>query len=273
MRKIKAFFYVYFKSLTSLSYYSDILKTKFSFSVKYYLFLAVVASLIGTAAATFSLIPGLNKSVSGFAESVKKSYPENLVFTIKNGEWDINVPQPLIIPFPEPEKDMPKNLIVLYKDGTINDLDTLDTLILVNKVNVITKGEDKIEVYPIKNLPDTRFDKGEFVNIADRLYGIVRFLPYLLALAIFAGLLVYYLFIRTTYLLFVGAVVWIVAKIAQVSVGPGGTYRISLHTMTLPVTLALIFELTGLHVPILMWFFVVNLGAAIAVIIKLAKNR
>lgn len=46
MGKGKTFFYAYFKSLTSLSYYGDVIKAPFGFSFKLYLIWIWVVSII-----------------------------------------------------------------------------------------------------------------------------------------------------------------------------------------------------------------------------------
>ena len=61
MSKIKAFGYIYYKSITSIKYYRDVLKAEFSFSFKYFATIAVIASLIITAVASVEIYPEVTK--------------------------------------------------------------------------------------------------------------------------------------------------------------------------------------------------------------------
>jgi hypothetical protein len=274
MKKIKAFFYVYFKSLTSLTYYQDILKTNFNFSVKYYVFLAVMASLIGTLGVSMKTVPEVQNWVSSFMQSVKNAYPNDLVLTIKNNEWDINKPQPFIFPLPQAVKNEPKNILVLYKDGTINDLESLDTMILINKVNMIYRENSGIKVLPLKDLPDATLGKTEFENIINNFNKIAQFIPVFMGMVVFISLLFFYFTIRIMYLVFVGACVWIASKITKTALRYDESLRIGLHAFTLPLTINLLLDLFGVAVPYFgLLLFAVNIVFVIAILKSMNKSH
>src|SRR5690349_6861402 len=138
MTKLKAFAHIYWKSISSPKYYKEMLKTNLKFSLKYFVTLGVFAALITTIGASIVAVPTVKKGISDIATSVKNSYPQDLILTSNNNAWTVNKPEPYSVPFPVTEsnsKDTPKNLIVLYHNGTVDDIKALDTLILVNEKN------------------------------------------------------------------------------------------------------------------------------------------
>ena len=130
--KLKAFFYIYKNSLINPKYYVDLLKTDLNFSIKYFIGLVFLISFISSAVMAIRDIPALRKNLKATIEQTKSLYPDDLIFTIQNEEWFINKEEPFIIPTPlenfesiqslEETEEMPKNLIILDREGTISDI-------------------------------------------------------------------------------------------------------------------------------------------------------
>jgi hypothetical protein len=277
MKKLKAFIYVYTKSLTNLPYYRDILKTGFGFSVKYYLFLALLASILTTTAISIKLVPQSFKIFGDLVNSARSAFPDDLVFSIKSGEWTINRTEPFIVPLPklgEWEQDSgvknPTNLVVFDHNGTIEDLDNLDTLILFNKVNVLYREENKISVVPIKDLPDNIINKTEFDKFVSVFVSILKLFPVLMVLMIFVGVLVLNIVFRVFYFAWFSLFVWLASKIIGNSLGYNESVRISIHSATLPLTLGTLFGFFD-FVPFPFWFGLVNLLFAVFVLLDMKK--
>jgi len=194
MNKLKTFFYSLKNSISSPKYYADVVKTKTKFSVKYYLMLSLLLSVISTVAISTVVIPTIKIFLTDFSEDLKNSYPEDLVMTFKESGWDVNKEEPVLIPMPEkitsqfPDDDdikIPSNLIVMYKEGTINDLDELDTFFLMNKENIIYKEQDgKIVAQPLDQLPDAEITKSDVNSLVDTLFQYTKNLPYFLPILV-----------------------------------------------------------------------------------------
>ena len=276
MKKIKAFGYVFYRSLTNFSYYKDVIKTNFSFSVKYFLFLMLVASVIASVKISVTVVPDMIKGLQKVVTDAKSFYPNDLVFTIKDGEWNVNMPEPLVVPFPivqdSPESTgTPKNLIVFWKNGTIDDLKKLDTLALVNKVNVLYKDGERITGYPIKNLPDSRFDRNDFAKAVKSFDTILSVLPVLFVLGALVFTFLGNTIFRIIYFSWFGLLTWLVAKTMGTDLGYKNSLKIAIHASTLPVLISLVVGLLGFTLPIPLWFALTNLLVATLVISNLKK--
>lgn len=282
MKKIKAFFYTYYKSISSVEYYKELLKTDSSFSIKYYVMLIVIASLISTTAISFRIIPSFQKEIGKFGEYAKQYYPEDLVFKTKGGDWEVNKPEPYIYPIPEEfKKDLREgtefndieNIIVLDKSGTINDVEKYKTVVLVNKTNIIVKEREGLKIYSLKEVPDFEVNREMFNKGVDQIYNIAKYIPYLVIIALFAGFVTYYVLIRTIYLFIVAGILWIVAKISQMEDKFGNLYRVAMHTMTVPVTLSVVLDIINKNIGFGGWFLWANLILAGFVLFKIKEKK
>lgn len=275
-KKLKAFGYVYYKSLTSFSYYRDILKTNFKFSVKYFLFVAVAVTLITTIKAAITLVPDMTQKMGGFVTSIKNFYPDDLVFTIKNGEWSVNRPEPFIVALPQTEEvkqatTTPKNIIVFYNTGTIEDLQTLDTMVLVNKVNVLYRDGEGIGGYPIKSLPDSRLDKAEVTRLIGPFNSALRALPILFIFGIAFFMLFGNIVGRAIYFAWIGFLVWLGTQITGLKFDYKNSVKIAVHSATLSITIELLLGLFDQTLPIMFWFSLTNLFFAVLVLVNMKK--
>lgn len=275
MRKIKAFIYVYTKSLTSFTYYRDILKTGFGFSVKYYLFLALLASIITSLAISIKIIPETSRVFGNLINNARNAFPDDLVFTMKNSEWSINRPEPFIVPMPKFEGETadpntPKNLVVFYNNGTIEDLKNLDTLVIFNKVNVLYREDNKISVMPLKDLPDNVVNKTEFDKFIAAFATILRLLPLLMVVMIFLAVLAGNIIFRAFYFAWFSLFVWLASAITGFKLSYSQSIKVAIHSATLPLTLGVLFSVFNFS-PFKFWFSLLNLLFAVFVLINMKK--
>ncbi|RJR27101.1 DUF1189 domain-containing protein [candidate division WWE3 bacterium] len=286
MNKLKAFVYVYKNSLLSIGYYKDVLKTTLAFSLKYFFSLAVISSILITISVSFNIYPELNRTMEEMLTKIKDVFPSELVISTKGNEWSINLPEPLIIPFPEvesledmaqapetPAAEIPENLIVFDHNGTVEDFENLNTLILVNEKNVLVKQANKYDVYPIEELPDTQFDRSKFDSTVESVRSFTKYLPYILAVFIFLGTLFYYLVLRTIYILMAAFITWMGSFIFGSKLTYTQNMQVCLHAMTLPITIEVLINAVGFNMNLPFWFALVNIGFAMVVIMNLAKDE
>ena len=267
-----------YKSVVSPKYYGEILKTPFEFSLKYYAVLVLIAAVITSVGTYFIEAPKIRSTFQNALSEAEKVYPDDLVFTIEAGEWEINQPQPLIIPFPgtytnEDKAKLPSNLVVFDKNGTVGDLEKYSTAILVNEKNLLIKKAGEPGVYPLKDLPDATLDKGKVVGAIGDVRKVSGWiLPPILIIPVFAGLMVYYSIFRGAYLIIVGGLLFILGRALKDGVSYKSAFRIALHTMTLPVLIDTVFSLINLQLPLTYWFLAVNLVMGVFVLREVGKN-
>lgn len=274
MKKLRAFFHCFYKSATSPKYYSDILKTKPRFTVKYYVVLTLLAALLTTLITGVRIFPIAKQNASSFSEQLKNLYPSNLTITLKDGQWTTNKPEPVMIPFPKPsgsELGGFENLAVFYKQGTVDDLKTFKTLVLVNETNVVvTDPSGTITSRPIKNFKDMEIN-AELVNKFSDM--ILRYTPYFLIALIAARSVFFYLLGNISFIFFVGVAVYVFAKSSKKNLKFVEALRIGTHTITIPIVLQVIIESVGVALPSSYWFFALNLILALVVTMKLPASE
>ncbi len=285
MRKIKAFLYIIFKSLTSVKYYQDLLKTNMSFSMKYFFILTFLASLFVVGVTLIPEIGKMEAKLNEMLDEVKKIYPDDLIITSKEGKLSINKPEPYIVPIPEfpetlsdgeatytSEVTYPKNLVVFDSNGTIDDLKNYDTWVLVNSANILVQQENKIEAYPLNDVPDGEFNKSHVDEIAVLFQRLIKFMPYFVIFAALIGIMFYYMIMRLVYLLFVGFLLWLAAKVRGIELKYSHFLKIAIHTFTLPLLIELTVNALGVPIYVPFWFFLLNLIFGIIIVASLPKE-
>lgn len=254
--------------------------------MKYFVTLALLASVIVTTAISVEMIPQMKAGLQNVMEKAGEVYPEDLVITAKDGAWSINKEEPYSIAFPidpktwmmenqemtdemgmtEEEVYFPSTLIVFDHEGEINDLEEHDTLMLVNAANIIVRDAQKIEVYPLGELPDGEFTQATFDEMLVAAEGLAKYLPGLLVALMFVMTFMGYFVFRSFALVFVAVAVWFLSMFSNNKLNFADSYRVGIHTMTLPLVISIV--LTVLQVPFVvpLWFFAVNVIYSAAVV-------
>ena len=246
MKKLKTFLYVFKNSVTSTKYYNDILKTDFWFSLKYFLMLSFFASLIFSAFSSITVIPETISGIKSLAENTRKVYPEDLVINFKEGTWETNKEDPVIIPMPDLEEEskeyLPDNLVLFDKNGTIDKLDEFNTLFLFNNENIIYKNDgNAVTSQPLDFIPDLTLDAKTINSGIDKIYKYLKVLPYVLPLFILIFTFLFnYLGGVLFNVLFIAIILYLVSLVAKVKIPFISTLKICIHAVTIPVLLQLV---------------------------------
>jgi hypothetical protein len=273
MKILKTFGYAYYNSISSLSYYRDVLAAKTSFSLKYVLALGVIFTIITTANFTIRIYPKVQAFVDKLPAEIARIYPDDLVVTGKNNEWFINQPEPYAIKFPYKEqlKDLEdlnmENFVVFDKKGTMETFSDYNTLILIgNKFAYARDNNSKISATPLTEIPDGAFTKQTLANIVAEVLPTIKGFVGLAPVII--GLL--YLLANTSMMVFYTLILALLLLLTSALFKKGLTYmegfRISLHAITLPWTIQTLISLMGVTIPIPLWFTMLALmvgGSAI----------
>lgn len=280
MKKIKAALYVYIKSLSSIEYYRSVLSEPILFSVKYFLAISVVASLFITVFISFKAVPAAKSAFEGFVQKTKELYPSDLIISVKDDSWALNQPEPYIIPFPKIEGAETsttktfKNLIVLDHNGTLEDLQKHDSMILVNSKNLLAiDARGTIQVSPLKELPEVTIDKNLISKGIDQIAEFGKFLPAVIIGIIFFGVSFYYIILRTLYLLIAATFIKLIGTATPIKPSFSAAFRIAIHTLSLPLTIEFVVIMLGLSIPLAFWFLATNLIFATIVLTKLKPTE
>ena len=269
MKKIKSAFYVFSKSLTSTAYYKDLLNVELKFSIKYLFFLAILAATVLSINGTPAMTRYFSELAGGLTNTVTEAYPEELVVTIEDGQLSMNREEPYVLPMPESEEPQPENLLVIDPEGTVADLETYDTAVLINSANILSVMEGGIKVYPLSDVPNTEITRTTVMEKVDQINNLVGKLFYIFFPIIFLVSLVYYFGVKLAYLLFVAAVLFVLGKARKMSLSFSKYYQISIHAMTLPLVIDMVFAVAGYPLTIPFWFFGLNLLIATAALLRI----
>ena len=214
MNKLSLFVRVFWKSMFSPVYYHDVVKAKFSFSLKYFLFFSFVLGLILTLSLTTVILPPLSKFSGRLQTRAAGLYPANLVITIKQGQLSTNQIEPLHFPIPyELFTDTPPAvsdqkqfyLLTIDTKASIEDYAKSQSLVFVTRDNVVM---------------------------------------------LFVGLSIFLPMTRLISLLILSLVLLAITKLMHISLSYGKIYQIGLHALTLPTLIQMFMSGLGFNPPI-----------------------
>ncbi len=90
--------------------------------------LSIFASIIYSLYASIRIVPQVTSTIEAMTVQIKENFPDDLIINFKDGGWEANKPEPIIIPAPsishEEDTYLPDNLIVFDKNGTIDSLES-----------------------------------------------------------------------------------------------------------------------------------------------------
>jgi len=170
------------------------------------------------------------------------------------------------------QENLPSNFMVFYKNGTIEDLEKYDAFMLVNAKNVIVQNTNKIESYPISEVPDGEFNKNSLLSAIENVKKIIGPIEIGIIVLMSFFVILYNFVYRAFYLLFVGAFVWIISMVSGAGHTFKQSYRISLHAMTLPVVIELMLITADAEFTLPFWFMLLNMIFATVVVMGISKQ-
>ncbi len=274
-QKIKAALHVYIRSLTSLSYYDSLLNTRFSFSLKFYLVLALLFTLVNSAFSTIHLVPRLQKNINSVLDYALNMFDDDLVITLKDGRLSINQQEPYVVPTGSTTSGSPsditkRNFLVINTSAEPSDLEgDLPTIILVTSDSLILNLGNQSKIISLHSFRDRVITKTTFSQTIAHIRSYLRFVPYFVTVLLVLASLFYYLVYRLLYLFVVGSLLYLLNLLRGASLKFLDCYRIALHTMSLPLTLGLLATILSQDIYLRGWFFVLNFLFGALVLLKL----
>lgn len=255
--------------------------------MKYFLVLAILFTFILSALETYRVLPEVNRVVEQARVQVLTAFPENLEIYAKDGSISTNQPEPYIVPVPQEFRDEMKNqesdsnvdienFIVFDSDGTLDDIKTYKSLILINSANVLIQtyenGTEKIEVSSTKEVPNGTLNKAVFEENVIKFLDLSRFLPYVIFAGLFIVLFIFNVFIRMIVLSLLSLILMLVAMVAGISLRFQDLYKISVHTLTFSLIFEAIVKFFSVSFDVNLVSFLINLGLASIVVFSLRSK-
>ena len=241
MKKLKTFVYVLKNSISSPKYYNDIVKSKINFSIKYFLALSFLVSVISVIGYSIIYLPKYISEIKISYQSIEEGFPEDFVIEFKDGSWSSNKEGPVIIKKIDLGKDnkLPQNLFVFDKEGTIEKIDEYNTMFLINSENILCKTDTEgVVAQPLKNIPNGKLDKNLLNEKMQTVKKVIGFLPYLLPLALLIPTFLFEYVGGSIFIILISAVgVYIASISTRKKIDFKSSFQICIHASTIPMIL------------------------------------
>ncbi len=239
MKKLKTFVYVLKNSISSPKYYNDIVKSKINFSIKYFLALSFLVSVISVIGYSIIYLPKYISEIKISYQSIEEGFPEDFVIEFKDGSWSSNKEEPVIIKKIDLGKDnkLPQNLFVFDKEGTIEKIDEYNTMFLINSENILCKTDTEgVVAQPLKNIPNGKLDKNLLNEKMQTVKKVIGFLPYLLPLALLIPTFLFEYVGGSIFIILISAVgVYIASISTRKKIDFKSAFQICIHASTIPM--------------------------------------
>jgi Protein of unknown function (DUF1189) len=186
--------------------------------------------------------------------------------TIKHGQASIQGKQPYFV------KTGEKNFVAVIdtregeQNGARNYLKNAPEGVVLTRTNIAVKDHDKIQIIPLKEVPD-------MVLNARNLRKIERnYMPKVLRLG---AILVtfYYIFAKVLQMLVLGLIPYVAARSYNVKLAYGQALKISSAAMILPVAAEVLLDFSNITIP--RWFFfyfLIYIGTLVILTIDLVSS-
>lgn len=231
----------------------------------YYFKLALLLSVVLTAAFCIFDGPRINAVLSALPAEVVAYYPDDLEVTLADGVISTNKPQPYALPFPdklrsEDADDEPTNLVVFDTDATFNveAYKAYDTIALVTRDALVLEDNDGIKVVPTSDFKCEEGEQCTYTLTNDKLaFYMSKVEPFtvyvlpILAVGMLLVLMLLYIF-GLLALLLTAALSYLILRIPGLPrLNFGQTYRLCLYAVTpallITTLLSVLNNITGVH--------------------------
>src|SRR3989344_520307 len=247
MRKVKTFVHVFINSLFPLAwYYKKILKTRFSFSLKYLITLIVILHILFGAIffIKYSVInqslPQLNKNLF----DMLSNYPSDLIIRIKNSQLTTNYDHPYIMWFNS--KKFPTPVLAIDSFAQPEKINEYRSYVLIhdNAITIRNPNNGRIKSYPLPSQNEYIINKNRVNQMQNVLLDTfaIRFTSIIIAgyIGILILLLIVFIIVKLLYLLLFSVIIFFIMRtiLKNTDIHYKKIVQISFHASTLP----LIFE-------------------------------
>lgn len=228
------------QSIYSPRYYSEIFKESFGSSLKYFLMIILLASVVQATGWIYTYVSVGQGMVRSFVDNITSVYPEELEVTIKDGIVSTNVAEPYFITIPELENQS-ANLLVIdtktpYSSSKFNEYKTAAWL-SSDSLFVKESGEGKIRTVDLSGQKNLIINKALFDTLVSQ---IKPYLGLITPLVVIGSVLAVFMLnsLLLIYLLIPAAIIFLLLKIMKRSLSFSGSYKVALHAITLPLIIS-----------------------------------
>lgn len=248
MNKLKIFFRTYYKTLTEPSYYNHILEAKFSFTIKYFLFFYLLASVITAISFSLHTQPKIDRFSKTTISEITNNYPPEMVLTIDQGQLSVTgVTLPFNIPIPDflsdPQFSSNYDYLVTI-DPSENFPKTKAFLTLTKTEYFIRQPDGSKESHSLSDIRERIIvDKNAVQLATSALQSTLDTLVMLSPLFVFLLSLLFLPLISMIMAAILSLFVWLAMAIANKGLSYTKSFQIGLHIYTFAQTVTLFSDL------------------------------
>jgi hypothetical protein len=257
MQKLITFLYSFKQTFTSPTYYADIIQARFSFSLKFYFTYFLLYTLVATTIVSLRIFLPFGSFLETVPGNINRMYPSELEITIEDGVLSTNVVEPYFIPmtvfnpliesFDEHvlgETAGPQNVVVIDTGAYLEAYEGYDTFALITDTDIIYTNDDgNREVVSLKDIDSLTVNKSAVSKILTVVEPYMQTIVPILIVFFFVFMSIVFPAFGLLYILWIGLLVFVSAKLWNVPVGYSKSYQMGLHLVVIPTT---IFGLLGL---------------------------
>ncbi|MDI6821235.1 MAG: DUF1189 family protein [Patescibacteria group bacterium] len=231
------------QSILSPKFYQELPQKPFSFSIKYFYSLVLILAFILTIIISINFVPGLSLLLKNLSTTAVKSFPDNLVVTIKTGKVTTNVLEPFFVETPKDFKvenqenknvSLPENFLIIdtRTNFSIDKFKEYKTLFWLTSDSIVGRDNQGMKIISLEKIPDMVVDKPAFVSFVDKIRPLIKMIPSLMVVGIFIFLIAGFSF-KLIHLILLALLIWLIAKIKGLVINYKQSYQIGIHAMTL----------------------------------------
>lgn len=283
MQKLTTFFRAFWKSISSFTYYRDVVKAPFSFSLKYFLLFSLLTGFTLTLLISMAILPAIHQFLARVETRAKSLYPQDLTITIKDGELATSATEPLHFPIPfELFTDTPPAvsdqnqmyLLTIDTGAQVEDYKDSKSLIFVTKKNVVvTQDSEGTRIYDLKEFDDATIDKKTVDEFFEKFLPLLKIVPVVVIGVISFLLLLLLPLLRLAWLMILTLPLLMISSMMKLTISYGKLYQIGLHALTLPTLIQFFTLFFGLVIPIPFFHSLLYILYSLVILAELKKSQ
>jgi hypothetical protein len=270
------------QSVYGRDFYAGLRAEKTTFSIKYYLKLGLLLSILPALGWSVFVLPDIRAMLEPEnVSAIVSNYPAELELKIKDGQFSTNVVEPYSIPVPagftesedSTSESKVKNLVVI--DTSIESISPSilkdnSAAFFITKNSIIGPKDGGLQVISMSEYERFTYtlNQAGINTIAQKVAPILSKLLYIAPLFIYIGLFLGFVFLLIS-ILIVSLIVWWILVIKKNSAGYKHAFRVTTHAFTLGLIIDMVYMLFITDEPF-SWFLLALL-AIIVVLINVKK--
>lgn len=289
VKSLREFPGTFAKAVSSPAFYGEVAAGKAKASpFKYFFILTVLLAVIQASFVTAAVVPGVRLIIAKLRENIVDLYPADLTIKITKGEVTTDVPQPYKIPLSQLKRLLPdstsdlgpaglsaENLLVVDTKAKADDFSKYKTLALLTKSGMVivdTESTGGFRYYPIPPEANQTIDRRFVRSLWSQAAPLFNWVIPAIVAVIWVGLLLAYPVWNLIYLLFGALFLMVGTKfIGRRPLSYKTAYKYGLYSITVPLVLGFLLNLTGIAIPVPFFFSLVFLVFSL-LMLKLGKE-